>query len=320
MNARLALRPLILSSALLAGLTVGCVIDLNGSNNDECGSTLSHSHLGNDANGDGVVDAGTEQTCFCDEGYQWQNPSAANDFDCVSMDPKGNGTCPGNNIHVSGNQCFCDVGYTWCSDDPADLSCCAEDPKTSAGTDGATGNADTGNDSTSAGTGGTADTGAVDSTGGGTGGIGPDPDPATCTTDAEGTQYCNNTSEDSVGDSTLWVCTGGQWVEMPDALTQSCTADGYDFAYGCVSNESGDSVDILCGSGPGTDCNGDATSCVDADVINYCQYGKLTADSCTRICQEDGDAMGITYENGTCSSADGTCCCYDSGNEADCGL
>ncbi len=320
MNARLAIRPFIISSALLAGFTVGCVIDLNSSGSDECGSTLSHSHLGNDANNDGVTDPGTDQTCFCDAGYEWQDPGDPDDYDCVSMPPKGDGTCPDANSYASGSECFCNVGYTWCSADPSDLTCCEEDPKTSAGTEGESGNAGTGNDSTG-GTAGTEDTGAVDdSTGGGTGGIGPDPDPATCTAEAEGSQYCNNTSEDSVGDSTLWVCTSGQWVEMPDALTQNCTADGYDFAYGCVANEANDTVDILCGSGPGTDCEGDEASCVDADVINYCLYGKLTGDSCMRICQEDGDAMGITYENGTCSSSEGTCCCYDAGNEADCGL
>jgi hypothetical protein len=55
--------------------------------------------------------------------------------------------------------------------------------------------------------------------------------------------------------------------------------------------------------------------CVDADVIQYCLYDKLTEDSCMRICTEDGDEMGVTYDYGECSADSSECFCCDEGEK-----
>jgi hypothetical protein len=88
-----------------------------------------------------------------------------------------------------------------------------------------------------------------------------------------------------------------------------------DFAYGCI--DTGTAVEFVCGNGPGTACDSSAANtCVDSDVIDYCRYGKLTEDSCLRICQEEGDSNGASYDFGSCGDQDGTddCLCCDLGD------
>jgi hypothetical protein len=79
-----------------------------------------------------------------------------------------------------------------------------------------------------------------------------------------------------------------------------------------------DGVTSVCGDGPGTLCNGPGCDACgeDGDVIEYCQDGKLAADSCLRICTEDG-IDGITFEHGLCQADGGVvdCFCCDSGEE-----
>jgi len=142
---------------------------------------------------------------------------------------------------------------------------------------------------------------------------GVEPDPASCTTENEGASFCSNTEAQGPGGSRYWLCTSGEWVENTTAGDESCMFDGFDFAYGCVSVA--DSVQFVCGDGPGTACEGDTATCVDMDVINYCLYGKLTEDSCMRICSEEGDDMGVTYDYGECAMDTMECFCCDAGTE-----
>ena len=264
----------------------------------ECDGVLSHSH--ETSNGG----------CVCDAGYEWEEPSDADNLTCVPEMVK-DGTCEEpNNVEIDGT-CSCVDGFSWCSTDPNDFSCC-QDPGHS---DGGTGGDDSGDDVADSGDDG--DTGTDTGADTGPDDTGPDPDtgvepdPLDCTED--GLNFCSNTEEQGPEGSRTWVCMGGEWVENSTVGDESCMFDGFDFAYGCVS--ANDTVQFVCGDGPGTPCDGDSASCVDADVIDYCLYGKLSEDSCLRICTEDGDDMGVTYEHGQCDSEAMECFCCDSGDE-----
>jgi len=265
-----------------AGLGSGCIIAAGGGDSNACGSQASFSHVG------------ANDMCYCDAGYTWENPDDETDFDCVLVPGKGSGAAacdePYSSLFV--DECYCDYGYKWCvPDDPNDYTCCLDDAQDSAG-------------------GGDDETG--DETAGDTGGV--EPDPADCTVDNEGVSFCSNTSAMGPEASRYWVCMGGAWVESPAVGDESCIFDGYEFAYGCV--DSGTAVEFICGNGPGTACERDSSACdPDGITINYCLYGKLTTDSCTRICMEEGDDMGITYDSGLCDLTTNECFCCDMGQE-----
>jgi len=282
--------------ALAGGLTLGCVITTGDGDLDDgdCPGANNHEFL---------------DECFCDAGYEWENPNDPNDLTCVPEMAKEGDCSEPHNILI-GNECHCDEQYTWCNDDPNDFSCCVDEGH-NGDTGGDTGSddvADTGDTGVETGTD-TADTG-VD-TGTDPTDTGVEPDPADCTED--GLSFCSNTEEQGPEGSRYWVCTGGEWVEDTEAGDAACQFDQYDFAYGCVATES--AVEFVCGEGPGTDCEGDAATCADADIISYCFMGKLTEDSCLRICMEEGDDMDVTYDYGECSADTNECFCCDEGEE-----
>jgi hypothetical protein len=268
-----------------AALGPGCIIAAGGGDSNACGSLLSFSHVG----------AG--DICYCDEGYTWENPEDEEDFDCERIPGKGGGegACTEPYSYHAAGICYCEGGYKWCEpDDEADYTCCMDDAQDEAsGTDAL----DTGSEGTS------------DESGGG----GAMPDPADCTAENEGVSFCSNTEADGPEASVYWLCMAGAWVEMPEAGNESCVYDGYDFSYGCV--DTGTAVEFLCGTGAGSACERDFSNCADGDNIDYCQYGKLTRDSCFRICTEDGDAMDVTYDHGFCDVEAADCFCCDMGTE-----
>jgi hypothetical protein len=288
------------------GLSLGCIITTNGGGSQECGSVLSHSHVGADG-----------ETCYCDAGYQFEDPNDPEDFDCEEIPGKG-GDCVQPNSHVLGDNCYCDAGYTWCNpSDQSDLSCCP-DPHQDTNASG-TGTGDSGDMTASGDTGSGSGSESVD-TSGGTGGVMPDP--SQCTTETEGQYFCSNTGAMGPEGSTMWQCMGGTWNEIGQSdLDALCMFDNYDFAYGCTDDgDASGSAGPVCGNGPGTACDGDATSCADDDLLNFCQYGKLTEQSCLATCQdpmakmqfdfgfcgEDPEAMG-TFDCFCCDSGDPGC-------------
>ena len=109
----------------------------------------------------------------------------------------------------------------------------------------------------------------------------------------------------------------GSWVENMEQGQLECEADNSDFSYGCIDN--GEFIEFVCGDGPGTDCSGvECDACGDdGDQILFCFDGKLGSDSCQRICEEDGDARGITYDFGECvvGETGPECACCDEGDE-----
>jgi hypothetical protein len=285
--------------ALLAGLAAGCVFstgdgDLDGDTGDdgngECPGANIHEFAGE---------------CYCDIGYEWADPGDPENLDCVEeMMKEGECDEPGN-VEMNGI-CYCDDNLSWCSSDPNDFSCCEDPGHNDAGTDDSADDvADTGDTGIDTG----ADTGPDDT--GPDPDTGVEPDPLDCTED--GLNFCSNTEEQGPEGSRTWVCMGGEWVEDSTVGDQSCMFDGFDFAYGCVSTS--DTVQFVCGDGPGTPCDGDAASCNDTDIISYCLYGKLSEDSCFRICTEDGDDMMVTYEHGQCDAEAMECFCCDEGDE-----
>ncbi|MBC8068422.1 MAG: hypothetical protein IAG13_08820 [Deltaproteobacteria bacterium] len=295
-----------IAAGALFGLSLGCVISTNGGGSDECGSLLSHSHEGADG------------MCYCDSNYTWENPEDDNDYDCERIDGKGGGSqCDQPNSDLNGDVCYCDPGYIWCDlSDPNDYSCCLDPAQDSnAGTGDAS--ADTGNDTgtdTAADT--TASTGSVDDTGPDPG---VEPNPADCTTEAEGVRFCSHTSVMGPEGSTLWNCMGGEWVEVSQAdLDAECVFDNYEFAYGCTDDAETETVGPVCGFGPGTDCSGDDATCADDDLLEYCFYGKLSSASCLEVCQDA--SQKVTYDHGYCAEdgeAPGVfdCFCCDEGDE-----
>lgn len=293
----------------LAGLGLGCVITVGSSDCDECGNTGCNSQLVGD-------------DCKCDLGYQFVSDDP-NDFECEPIPGKpGDASCGGaDNIHLEGEVCVCDNGYTWC--DPQnldDLSCCVDDDQAPGdGTDGE----DTSTTDPTAGTDTMAD-GTLDETGDPPNTCeeveapwnGVEPNDADCTED--GLVFCSNNAEEGPAGSRYWECAGGVWTENPNTGDESCQFDGFEFAYGCVDD--GASVTFVCGVGPGTPCSGpECNGCGDdGDQIQFCEDGKLGADSCFRICTEDGDDQMVTYDFGSCVlNADGTaeCACCDEGDE-----
>ena len=54
---------------------------------------------------------------------------------------------------------------------------------------------------------------------------------------------------------------------------------------------------------------------MDADMIQECKHGRLSQDSCLRICTEEGDAGGALYDFGECGEQEGAieCLCCDYG-------
>lgn len=73
-------------------------------------------------------------------------------------------------------------------------------------------------------------------------------------------------------------------------------------------------LSAICGSGPGTPCQGEASRC-DGDNLLNCNYGKEGLTDCPRFCRETGDLMGVTYDGGRCQTSDGgsACVCCDRG-------
>ncbi len=293
----------------LAGLGLGCVISVGPLDCSECGN-----------NGCNSQEVGGE--CLCDPGYEWADADP-NNYDCDRIPSKpGDANCGGeDNIHLVGETCVCDPGYNWCNpDDDADLSCCEDDMQAQD-----TGQNPTGDDSDTDGSGSGSDTDeTIDDTGPPPGMCeevpaewnGVEPLAEDCNEMNEGAVFCSNTDADGPTGSRYWECAGGAWTEQPTVGDESCQFDGFDFAYGCVDD--GASVTFVCGVGPGTDCSGpECNGCADDDVIQFCSDGKLGADSCFRICTEDGDAEGITYDFGSCVS-DGDiseCACCDEGED-----
>jgi len=296
------------------GLTLGCIISTSGGgSSSECGGTFSHSHeTAND-------------TCKCDAGYTWENPGDPDDFECERIKPKPNADCNDfPNLVSSGvGECKCTDGFNWCApDDPNDFSCCVDDAQDAqSGTDDPT-NATDVTDSVSdtvadAGTGTTDDPTVADTSGDTTPGTsGAVPDPAQCTVETSDAIFCSNTAEAGPQGSIYYTCTDGVWTENATAADELCAFDGYEFAFGCV--DEGTSVDFICGNGPGTDCDGSTeATCISAEVINACLFGRLTEDNCATICNEVGDEDGVTYESGFCDAESDPpeCFCCDSGEE-----
>lgn len=309
-------RTTLIKSALggLIGLGLGCVIT-SGGGTDECDCVACNSHVEtSDENGDGVLD------CVCDEGYQWEDPNDDSNKDCEPAPPKpGSPSDCVEDYHVQvGDQCYCVTDYAWCNpSDSDDLSCCP----TTIGSGGPADD-DGGDDGNGSGTG-SDDASSADETGGGgvcsedpPAFIGFDPLPEDCTAETEGGLFCSNTAEQGPAGSILWTCMGGAWVETPEQLAADCEFQGAEFVHGCVDD--GMEIDILCGNGPGTFCDGEGCNgCADADVLNTCEYGnKLEATSCATFCMEVG-IDGITFETGFCDSDDQGpfCSCCDSGEE-----
>ncbi|MCR9159416.1 MAG: hypothetical protein ACE37F_23075 [Nannocystaceae bacterium] len=65
--------------------------------------------------------------CECDDGYEWEDIEAPDNFACVRVDEKEPSDCgePGSNTmpDADGN-CVCVEGFEWCTNDPDDLTCC----------------------------------------------------------------------------------------------------------------------------------------------------------------------------------------------------
>lgn len=142
---------------------------------------------------------------------------------------------------------------------------------------------------------------------------GVEPDEADCTED--GLTFCSNIEDEGPAGSRFWECMGGAWVESNGA-DESCQFDGFDFGYGCYDD--GSAIVFVCGLGPGTPCSGpECDACgQDGDAIDFCVDRKLGRDSCFRICTEDGDDQGVTYDYGSCVTADSVvqCICCDAGD------
>lgn len=288
------------------GFAQGCVITTDAVDCEVCDeSPLCHNHIGTDENG--------VETCFCDQGYTWEDPNDPDNLECERIPSRpGESNCSNpNNIQI-GDNCNCESGYVWCDpDDPNNLTCCIDEAQDSQGS--GDGIADEGGE---AGTGGMMDEGTGDvGEEGGEGGDGPEippqlekPSDDMCTED--GLVACSNNDPDNPFGSTFWLCQSGEWVEDTATGNDSCEFDQFDFAYGCYND--GDIVQFSCGNGPGTDCTAADDTCEDSDTLTFCLFGKLTTASCTAFCQDpEQQADGVTFSAGSCDMDSLGCFCCD---------
>ncbi|WAS98080.1 hypothetical protein [Nannocystis punicea] len=249
----------------------------------------------------------------------------------------GEFVCDDPNSYLDGETCYCNDGFEYCTDDPNDLSCCPVQDTTTVSSVGTTTLEPTTTEPSTTTTGPTTSDATTI--------------PATTSTTAETTESTSTTAETSEGTSTttggeectgpqpppdercqngqfwctmteacgpegseVYRCDNGNWILEPNLAKDSCTFDGYDFAYGCIDN--GKSVEFFCGEGPGTACeNTDPATCADDTNLNTCIYGKLSAFDCFVQCTEVGDAMMNLYDHGFCGDDMGTsvCLCCDMG-------
>lgn len=217
----------------------------------------------------------------------------------------GPGVCPDPNSHLEGDDCFCNEGFAWCEPgDPENLSCCAI---------GGTTTAPTTVEPTSTSTSPTGMTsGDDDATAGTTGeplGCAVLP-PDGCGPGGE-TRYCDSGPDCPLEGSTLYACVDGQWV--PGDADASCKGTGHDFAFGCLSD--GDTIEVVCGDGPGTACEADQPGfCIDVAVLQACQHGKLADTDCVKACMA-GEIDGMVHDGGFCmmTRQSSTCECCDAG-------
>lgn len=99
------------------------------------------------------------------------------------------------------------------------------------------------------------------------------------------------------------VATKPTAAKLPTA-DQMCRDDGFDFAYSL--EETDDMWVPTCGVGPGTPCT--AGHC-DGSRLFDCHMGKLGLVDCRVYCQEVGDNMGHTYDDGKCRQDRGHAVC-----------
>jgi hypothetical protein len=95
-------------------------------------------------------------------------------------------------------------------------------------------------------------------------------------------------------------------VIEPRTTGELCRADGFDFAYYDRDLDE-EGVVLLCGTGPGTPCEGGQRHCEEHHVI-LCERGKLTRVDCREHCRRGGYAMHL-YDDGTCGEVDGVADC-----------
>ncbi|MFZ6186076.1 hypothetical protein [Nannocystis pusilla] len=248
----------------------------------------------------------------------------------------GEFVCDDPNSYLDGETCYCNEGFEYCSDDLNDLSCCPVEDTTTVSSVGTTTVEPTSTSepttttgpgttesttlpetsSTTTTTEATASTTETTETSEGTttGGVecqGEQPPPENC---QNGQFWCTMTEACGPEGSQVYRCDGATWVLEPNLAKDSCSFDGYDFAYGCV--DTGKTVEFICGDGPGTPCeNSDPASCEDDTNLNTCIYGKLSQFDCFVQCTEVGDAMMTLYDHGFCGEDMGTsaCLCCDMG-------
>ena len=98
----------------------------------------------------------------------------------------------------------------------------------------------------------------------------------------------------------------------PRTADELCRVDGFDFAYddhGLADERGG----LLCGTGPGTPCEGEKRHCEERDII-LCERGKLTRIDCREHCRHGGPMTHLS-DDGYCGERDGAadCVCCDAG-------
>lgn len=280
----------------------GTATDTDTTGGTECGDPGTH----------------TNDDCSCEPGYSKCDPGDPDAIACC-MDGL---SCPDPNSYLDGDECKCNVGWEWCNpEDIDDLSCCMEGGTTTSPTStteppATTSDGTTTSETTAPMTSGTTTT-TTETTDGGTttGGpacMGEQPPPDTCD---PGTYWCTQPEACGPEGSELFRCVDGAWFPEANLAKDSCVFDGYDFAYGCVDD--GNSIEFICGDGPGTPCDGGTpSSCSDDATLEECTLGKLTHFDCFTICTEIGDDMGVLYDHGFCGERMGAigCLCCDMGD------
>jgi hypothetical protein len=285
-----------------------------------CPLNVSISGSATDSDSTGGTECGdpgtnTNLDCACDPGYVKCNPSDPDAIACCEETL----SCPDPNSDLIGDECFCKIGFEWCDGNPDNLDCCAVEsttttPTTSTSTTSPTGTTSDGTTTTTS-EGTTTTTTTTETTGSGTTGgevcMGEQPPPDSCD---GGSYWCTQPDECGPEGSELFRCVDGGWFADNTLAKDSCLFDGYDFSYGCVDN--GESIEFICGDGPGTACDGgQPSSCFDDSTLEECSLGKLTHFDCLSLCTEIGDDMGVLYDHGFCGERMGAtgCLCCDMG-------
>gem|GEM_PF-2077877 len=182
----------------------------------------------------------------------------------IGGDPSGCGDPGSHSARLADHSCACEPGFDWCSEALDDQDCCPSDSESDSGT------------------------------------LAQGPDLPCAAAQFEQLACVDDPLFPGLEFAQIWACNGDQWVPSPGYSAAVCMEQHFPFAFGCVPEGVDLSPRFGCGHGPGSPCDSSAgATCLDADIIDTCAWGRRTIDRCSRLCAEL-ELEGPGFTSGLC--------------------